>query len=233
MALKACRECKQKVSTKAKICPHCGAPVKKHYSLGKILLIGLLGLIVFSCTVNLFTQPKETKNEMVQKKEITSPKFIYDIEILSYIESTDDSANILNYPRSNADVVATAKKGDLFKPVSEDSNWYKIKMFTGSDRYISKNHSRSTTIEISSKIVSSIPEPKRRRIFMEMVGAEGRAQEEADQLYPMTIKDNIDRNIAYNSLLKDRYKLAMAHKFDILLPTYDKIVIEGVEKIGY
>lgn len=52
MALKKCRECEQKVSSKAKTCPHCGAPVRASNSqscLGctAFLTIVVLGILFF------------------------------------------------------------------------------------------------------------------------------------------------------------------------------------------
>ena len=48
MAIKLCKECKKGVSTKAPVCPHCGAknPTKQIGCLG-IFLIGALVLILF------------------------------------------------------------------------------------------------------------------------------------------------------------------------------------------
>ena len=42
MALKKCKECGKEVSSKAKNCPNCGAPIKKHISTGSGCLIIIL-----------------------------------------------------------------------------------------------------------------------------------------------------------------------------------------------
>jgi len=48
MALKNCKECGNPASTKAKVCPTCGAPVKARgrYGCGTLLLIILAGIVV-------------------------------------------------------------------------------------------------------------------------------------------------------------------------------------------
>lgn len=51
MAMTTCKECKNEVSTKAKVCPHCGAPMPKRTSpLTKLFLVVVLvpiGLAIF------------------------------------------------------------------------------------------------------------------------------------------------------------------------------------------
>lgn len=44
MALTACHECKAKISTEAKSCPQCGAPVAQPMSRWKIGVLGFLGI---------------------------------------------------------------------------------------------------------------------------------------------------------------------------------------------
>jgi len=46
MALKKCRECGKKVSTKAKNCPNCGAPVKTSNSVGCLTIIVAITALV-------------------------------------------------------------------------------------------------------------------------------------------------------------------------------------------
>lgn len=43
MALRACKECGGQVSSKAKTCPHCGAPVSQETGFGCLLLLGMAG----------------------------------------------------------------------------------------------------------------------------------------------------------------------------------------------
>ena len=49
MSLKKCADCGNEISRKAKECPVCGNPQgPKEYSLGKFILISILGWIVYA-----------------------------------------------------------------------------------------------------------------------------------------------------------------------------------------
>lgn len=60
MAIKNCSECGQEVSTKAKKCPHCGAPVKQKTSLFTWLVTILLGLVLVSLFAKSPNRPTVT-----------------------------------------------------------------------------------------------------------------------------------------------------------------------------
>lgn len=52
MALQKCKECGNKVSSKASECPQCGHPVKKDSGSARwIVILGLVGLLVY-CSTN-------------------------------------------------------------------------------------------------------------------------------------------------------------------------------------
>jgi len=51
MALKKCKECGNEVSSKAKTCPKCGAPVKKEIGCGTGLIIILAFLIIIPAII--------------------------------------------------------------------------------------------------------------------------------------------------------------------------------------
>lgn len=48
MAIVKCKECGGDVSTEAKTCPHCGAPVEAEEGIGKRILIGIVAIVVIS-----------------------------------------------------------------------------------------------------------------------------------------------------------------------------------------
>ncbi len=48
MAIKQCKECGKEVSSQAKQCPHCGAPQKKPFGIGRWLLIALAAFIFYA-----------------------------------------------------------------------------------------------------------------------------------------------------------------------------------------
>jgi hypothetical protein len=50
MSLVTCHECKQQISSEAKVCPQCGAKPKKGIGVGAIVLVGIVGWIAYQCT---------------------------------------------------------------------------------------------------------------------------------------------------------------------------------------
>jgi RNA polymerase subunit RPABC4/transcription elongation factor Spt4 len=71
MAIILCRECKNEISTKAKLCPTCGAPVKKKNSL----LTWLVFIVLVVSFFNILTSPpiNKTKQPTKQDVEATTP----------------------------------------------------------------------------------------------------------------------------------------------------------------
>ena len=72
MALKKCKECKKQVSTKAKICPNCGAPIRKS-GLTKpagCFIIIILIIIIFTAIskreTNIITKTQANKTEKLK-----------------------------------------------------------------------------------------------------------------------------------------------------------------------
>jgi hypothetical protein len=96
MALTKCEECKKEVSTKAKACPHCGAPIKEKMGWFSYLSVGVF-LVFFIAVVNaLFNNdtekvPKTTKQ--TTKKQTTTPQ-ITNNEIQFYLNNIDYRASI-------------------------------------------------------------------------------------------------------------------------------------------
>jgi len=73
MALKKCKECGKEVSTKADLCPHCGAKQKrKGIGCGGVLLIliviGFIGFIVSQFSE--YKQKAEESKQAIQKEEV-------------------------------------------------------------------------------------------------------------------------------------------------------------------
>lgn len=85
MALKKCKECGKEVSTEAKTCPNCGAPVKTKSSVGCltiiaiIFVIGMIGLLINN---DKSDKTSKTQSDAPQKQEMV------------HKESTDQTAQI-------------------------------------------------------------------------------------------------------------------------------------------
>ncbi|MCK4642743.1 hypothetical protein KAU32_03805 [bacterium] len=69
MAMIKCKECKKKISSKAKKCPHCGAPVpKKMGCFSGFILIVFIVIVIYYVAVSVSKKPAQKK--MVPKKEV-------------------------------------------------------------------------------------------------------------------------------------------------------------------
>lgn len=66
MALKKCKECGKEVSTKAKECPNCGAPVKSSRAVGCLTIIAIIFLI--GIIASLFSTDKSDKTPKTQQE---------------------------------------------------------------------------------------------------------------------------------------------------------------------
>lgn len=151
---------------------------------------------------------------------------------VDYIEVVGKVVNVRAGPDTSSDVVAEARKGDIFELQGQEGEWYEIDMFSGEWRYIYKPMAKKVTYTLL--LPTSIS--TRRSIFRALSSAEARSQAEADRKYPMAdrygrpISGNMERNIDYMRLLDDRYKLEVFHQFGVQPPIYIKLIVEGVEK---
>lgn len=77
MALIKCPECKKKISSKVKACPHCGSPIKQKFIFStRIILLGVLFILIAYikiCTNDLDNKPNipQEKSEELKKLEST------------------------------------------------------------------------------------------------------------------------------------------------------------------
>lgn len=69
MALKNCKECNHKISTKAETCPNCGAKQPKKTSRATWLVLILLGSLVFASMMSVEQQPRVKSNNAIEKSE--------------------------------------------------------------------------------------------------------------------------------------------------------------------
>ncbi|NOZ70939.1 MAG: SH3 domain-containing protein [Chloroflexi bacterium] len=137
---------------------------------------------------------------------------------------TGQKANIRFAPNTSSQVVAQAKKGDIFKVKGKKDNWYEMIMFTGMRRYVFANLAKPT------KAILAIPDLAlaRKRIFLAILQAEDRAMYEAEAKFPLS--RNLNKNVDQARILEDQYKLEVIHKYNIQPPVYQKIIVEGIER---
>lgn len=75
MALTACHECKQQISSEAAACPHCGAKPKKGLSGCSIVLLVFAAFLVYTCTSAMQgssapPKPAKSAEELQADKEL-------------------------------------------------------------------------------------------------------------------------------------------------------------------
>lgn len=131
------------------------------------------------------------------------------------------NANIRAGAATNATLVATSNKGDIFQLIQETDKWYVIRMFSGEDRYLYK------TLARIASYTPTLPETieQRRNVFRDWNEAEAAAQSDADRRYPPD--KNLKRNLEYFQLQADRKKLDIAHKYGLQPPDLRRIILEG------
>lgn len=87
MALVNCPECKNEISDKSKICPHCGFKRKKIGLLGKIIIIFLIGLFIKNAC-DWVSNHEDSKVVSKAQKPITNISFF---EIRNHIKGMTEA----------------------------------------------------------------------------------------------------------------------------------------------
>lgn len=114
-----------------------------------------------------------------------------------YVEIVAASATVRATASQKGDLVAKVNRGQVFEHVRTSGDWRTIFMFSGEYRYIQVSQ---------SKVVQSAPElkdlgTKMKGICKALFAATDRASSEAIA----RSGDNIDREVAMQNLLMDRY----------------------------
>ena len=139
-----------------------------------------------------------------------------------YVEITANRANIRSSATTSASLVVTAHRGDVFELLGESQNWYQIRLFSGELRHIHMSLAK----EIIYRPVVPEDASLRRQIFEALHEAEERVIQEADQRYPPDTR--LDRNLQYQTQLRDKYQLEVMHRLNSQPPIYRRIFIEGL-----
>lgn len=138
------------------------------------------------------------------------------------LEVTGETVNIRVEPNTSSTVVTQAVKGDVFKLIATQGNWFEISMFSGEYRYIHNSLARET----ANKPAMPSSEAQRRRIFVAIVRSQDRAVKEAEQRFPRDFIKQID----FERLLYDRYEMAILHQFKMAPALHTELILEGIEK---
>jgi len=138
-----------------------------------------------------------------------------------YVQVVRDVVNVRSEPSVGAPIVAKAVRGDIFRVISEDGEWYEIALFSSETRYLYKPITRMTDYE------TKIPEKKARitAIYREVVRAEDRALNEA----AAKCSGDVAECIRLEELLRDKYTLQLFHRFGLQPPCYHCLIVEAAK----
>lgn len=139
-----------------------------------------------------------------------------------YIQLVADQVPIRFSSTSTGQLVATGQKGDVFTLSAEKSGWFEIYMFSGEARYVAKAAAKVADY----KIVLPDSVSRRQEIYRALGKAEDRSFADADRRYPPSA---VDKNIEYQRILDDRYKLEVMHQFSVQPPIYRALNVEGAK----
>lgn len=124
-----------------------------------------------------------------------------------YLRVTADTATIRVAARQDAQVVAQARKGDVFELNRTNGAWYEIFMFSGEYRYLPKTSAepvaRSPTLPNNQATLRSA--------CLAYVRAQDRSGSESQRRFP----SDVMRRIHLEQLLHDRYGLPVFQRYGI------------------
>jgi hypothetical protein len=125
-----------------------------------------------------------------------------------YVVTLSRNINIRTGPDTEHVVVGRAWKGVIFDLAGETGNWYKIYMFSGEPRYISKSWAARLTEEDivpGHNLVLPTDTVSRRALHIDVLSARARARGEAEELISASI--DAERNGNLEKVLTDRFLL--------------------------
>ena len=138
-----------------------------------------------------------------------------------YIQVIKSDVNIRVNPSSSSTIIGQADNGRIFELKGEENGWYRILMTSGEYRCIYKSLCKKVDYSIS------LPsESVQRSLFKDLLVAEDKATADADKKYPNDIMKNID----YQRILDDRYKLKVFITHNLQPPIYYKVIGKGAKE---
>jgi hypothetical protein len=117
MALTTCRECGKQLSDQASACPHCGAPaakaipapplMKKHFSVGWLVLWLLIAFVVFSCSRAINGDDSEASLPVSTSTATPAPERPSEAERASWVKAVDDESLLASIRLDRANQLVT------------------------------------------------------------------------------------------------------------------------------
>jgi hypothetical protein len=130
-----------------------------------------------------------------------------------YVVMLSRNINIRTGPGTDRVVVGRAWKGDVFEVAGETGNWWKVVMFSGDDRYVSKSWAaklREDQLLPGHEMRPPGEVEARRALCRDLESAMARARGEAEEIISRSLDP--ERNANLERILEDRFALEI---FDI------------------
>ncbi len=146
-----------------------------------------------------------------------------------YVVMGNPLVNLRTGPSTNAMVIGRAEKGDVFQVVGQTEEWYKILMFSGETRYVTRSEF-VYPLEAGQLVeghAMTLPNStaRCRSIFWDTEKGLDRAAREALEIIPATL--NRERYTVLKKILEDRILLEMFHIHGLQPALYRDLVAEA------
>jgi uncharacterized protein YraI len=146
-----------------------------------------------------------------------------------YVVMGTPLVNLRTGPSTNAMVVGRAEKGDIYRVVDQGEGWYKIAMFSGEARYVTRSDFvyplRRDQLVDGHGMSLPTSTARARSIFWDTEEGLDRAAREALEIIPATL--NRERYTVLKKILEDRILLEMFHIHGIQPALYGELVAEA------
>ncbi|MFH1764798.1 MAG: SH3 domain-containing protein [Gemmatimonadota bacterium] len=146
-----------------------------------------------------------------------------------YVVMGTPLVNLRTGPSTNAMVLGRAEKGDIFRVLGQSDEWYRILMFSGEARYVTKSDFvyplRKDQLVDGHGMSLPISTARCRSIFWDTEEGLDRAAREALEIIPATL--NRERYTVLKKILEDRILLEMFHIHGIQPALYRELVAEA------
>lgn len=146
-----------------------------------------------------------------------------------YVVMGTPLVNLRTGPSTQAMVIGRAEKGDIFEVVGEIGEWYRIRLFSGETRYVTKSDFVYPLGEDQLVDGHEMNLPgstaRCRSIFWDTEEGLDRAAREALEIIPATL--NRERYTVLKKILEDKILLEMFHIHGIQPALYRELVAEA------
>jgi hypothetical protein len=141
-----------------------------------------------------------------------------------YVVLIHSGVNIRTAPDTSSVIIGKASKGELYHYAGERDGWFKIRMFNGEERYISKALSAALD---ESEILSghnlrlTAPHEIQRAMRLKILRVLERAGREAEEIIPAAL--DAERSGRYRGILEDRYIREIFQNYEIQPALYSEL----------